>query len=239
MELLKDAFRAVQRNLGSLLLYIFFGAAMSFARILSNKWFEALDKETLSPLIENGFPIISKIIIAAGYALLLCVVFARIGREIDRPFWKVESDREAIRRFFSLWFILLLISILCGDLIGQLITDSPKDGQILSLVWLFGNSFLIQVGGAIMFYGHCRKEEIAQAMSTLLHQLPLTLLAALVSFFFNSLVIEIMRAGILPDLVTPVLDIIEGYGFCVVFAFTWLICMRHRDEESEDEDFDF
>lgn len=239
MQLLNEAFRAVQRNLGALLAYIFFSALMSFARVLSNKWFEALDKETVSPFVENGFPIISNVLIAAGYALLLSVVFARMGREIDRPFWKVESDREAIRRFFQLWFILILISILFGDIVGQLIVHSPDDGQIFSILWLCGNSFLILIGGAIMFQSHCRKDEIAQAMGTLLHQLPLTLLAALVSFFFNSLVIEIMRAGILPDLATPILDIIDGYGTCLVFAFIWLICMRHRDEESEDEDFDF
>jgi len=239
VQLLKEAFRAVQRNLGPLVSYIFFSAVMTFIRILTNKWIEALDKETLSPLIEHGFPFARDILVAAGYAILISIVFARMGREIDRPFWKIETDREAVRRFFKLWFILFLLNILAMDLVGKMIVASPDEGQLLAVMWLVGYSFLVLIGGSIMFYGHCRKEEIAQAMSTLLNQLPLTLLAAIVSFFFNSLVLEILRTGILPDLATPALDIIEGYGFCLVFAFTWLICMRNRDEESEDEDFDF
>lgn len=212
---------------------------MGYIRILTNKWFESLDKETLSPIIEHGYPFASDVLIAAGYAFAMCIVFGRIGREIDRPFWKIDSDWEVLRRFFNLWFILVLISILVIGLVGQFLEASTEEGQILFFIWLFGNSFLIQFGGAIMFYGHCRKEEIAQAMSTLMHQLPLTLLAALVSFFFNILVINILAEQILPKWGTPAVDIIDGYGTCVVFAFTWLICMRHRDDESEDEDFDF
>ena len=239
MQLLNEAFRAIQRNLGPLIFYICVGAGMGFIRILTNKWFESLDKETISPLLASGYPIASDILIAAGYAFALCIVFARMGREIDKPFWKLESDWEVLQRFYNLWFILILMSILALRVSDQLAADSPEEGQLVFFLWLFGNSFLIQTGGAIMFYGHCRKEEIALAASTLLRQFPLILLAALVSLFFNMLVLTILAEQVLPAWATPMLDIIDGYGTCLVFAFTWLICMRNRDEESEDEDFDF
>jgi hypothetical protein len=241
VDLLNEAFRAVQRNIGALLFYICFTGGMSVARLLTDTWFESLDKETISPLLETGYPLLTEILLAAGYALALSVVFARMGREIDQPFWKVDSDWEALRRFFNLWFILVLLNILLANQANQLAADggTQSEGVALYLFSLLLNSLLIQIGGAIMFYGHVQKEEIGQAFTTLLHQFPRVLLAALVSFFFTILVLSIMSDEILPKWATPTLQIIDGYGTCLVFAFTWLICMRHRDEESEDEDFDF
>lgn len=239
--MIKEAFAAVQRNRRSLLLYVAIIFGLHSVKLLCDYFLGQVAEAEIPPTVEHAYAFVSDIVAAAVYAVAQCTAFARIGREMDRPFWKIEGDGEALRRFFKLWFLLDLAGILLLRIVDGY--ASELDGESISVVlfffWIIIAVLLVPFGASVMFYGQVGKEEVLRAATTLIDQLPRTMLVLLMGYVIASIVIGIQMAGILPPWATPSLAILDGFGDCLIFCAVWLICIYHRDEDAEGPDLDF
>lgn len=191
------------------------------------------DIESLSTLYLVASGLITTGVFSIGQAL----AFLRLGREIDKPFWKIESNFSTFIRFFSFWFTLNLITLTLQLLI--IVPEIPADTkESLFICWLLFITTVIPFGATVMFYGIPGREEMAQACSTMIAQLPYYCAIFICTFFLYFYLIQIQASG-LPDLALPLLEIIFVYIECVVFAFCWELCKKQRDELEHPDDFDF
>lgn len=250
MEILRDAAQAVQRNLSALFQYLAFIAGyslmMSALRVYVLSRFGPEDASMLKNISVLAVLLAGTAWIAAAQAL----VFTRMGREIDKPLWKVRDAAEGFRRFYMLWFEFnLIVHTLNWVLIVNV--DSPAF-QVFKLVallaFLSAAIVLVPFGACIMFHGRFSWETLGESLAPLAKQFPRALPIFLVTFiqiylgFYIGVRLEPDTAEpTLLDLTTAIqlaTDVALGYLDCLAFAATWLVCVV--DRESPDEiDLDF
>lgn len=236
--MIPEAFAAIQRNRVALLIYVGIVMSVYSAQLVGDTVVEAR-KDTIAPVYLNAYTFAADLLIAASYALAQCIAFARIGRELDKPLWKVETSFESLKRFFNLWFILMLVLMLLVRLAGRA-GDAGNEtmAYLLSFTWFTAALFAVPFGSAIMFYGRAGKDEIAKALDTFSHQFPRMLLLLFVVLIILSAVMALQDLG-LPKGLQPIISLVDGFGDCFIFACTWIVCMHHRDDDDADSDFDF
>lgn len=234
---MKDAFEAIQRNYVALAIYA--GSLVAFSLIMM------LLRDFVVYPVEDAEPIplydlSSLIVTAVLYALVQSVAFARLGREMDRPFWKIETDGEAIRRFFMLWFVLDLANFAAIHLINFLVESQGVLSSAVSLfyLWMVAAACIVPIGAAVMFHGRAGPQEVGAGLSALVGEFPRTLLIVVMALMI--LVLALGLQEVIPDWAMPMLVVVDAYADFFIFASTWLLCMTHRDrEEDDDPDFDF
>lgn len=242
--MLREAFAAVQRNYTAYFLYLAIhvpvNAAIFYLWVL---WLTPMSEELdsgLVRLVDVGTSVISAVV----WALAQCIVFARIGRDMDRPDWKVSSDKESIKRFFAFWLLLDLGIFLIVQLQAAAITSfgSEELAQMMELVKMLYAIMVVPLGAAVMFHGHVGRKEIGKAFSVLFAEFPFTLVAMMIALCSHvvlmSLLVSLITAGGRSLAAFPVVDIVDKYVDCFVFSCVWFICMRNREQES-DSDLDF
>ena len=236
-----QAFASVQRNASALFIYLAIALSIHISRLVSDLYLVGPIKDKVSPAILYGYEFLGDLVLAAGYAMAQCIAFSRIARDLDKPLWKVESDGEAARRFFSLWFVLGLINVTIyrTSVVGAASQGDSSFPAFLGVLWFMFAVLMVPVGAAIMFCGKTGLAEVGQGLSTLMHQLPRTFVVVLGAYAAASLIMAIQQDANLPDWARPGIAVLDGYADCVIFSGTWLICMAHRDEDFEDSDFDF
>lgn len=170
-------------------------------------------------------------------AVAATVAFSRLGRELDRPLWKVPGDVEALRRFFTPWFIMLLALTAAQRL--AIVASLSLGDETLYLVSLMvlvaGNAFMFVAGACIMFHGRHEWGELGEALQPVsrfpAHMLLLVLLG-FVGYMLLLLAMETLPplARLLPMAASLPID-------ALIFAGAWEVCRLHRDAPPE-EDFD-
>ena len=241
MAILRAAFQALQRNYGPLLFYIGVGFAVYSARLSLDTLVIAPRSEEIAENILRLYSIAIDIAAVAVVALAQTIAFSRMGREIDKPMWRVADDLDAVRLFYKLWLLLGLVNIAAVRFRDILLvrTEEAAVQVMLVMMWLTGAVLLILFGSAVMFYGRVGRQEVGEAASTMTRQFGYTLLIVIVGFFFRFILIDLQLD--LPLWARPALAIADGYLECLLFASMWLVCIYHRDEydHPDDEDFDF
>ncbi len=178
------------------------------------------------------------ILYPACWALAASVTFSRLGRELDKPLWKLPGDREAVRRFFLPWFILFLIVILSHRVLDFAVarTESLEAAFFgLLLVFLLG-AWVIPIGACIMFLGYPGRAGLAETLTPLGRFFSTTILFVGFGFFVSwaSLFLFLeLHSRFLPLILC--VDLIQGYCDCVIFAGIWEICRMHRNYPAEPD----
>ncbi|MCC6144911.1 MAG: hypothetical protein IT368_13985, partial [Candidatus Hydrogenedentes bacterium] len=107
MALLNDALMALRRNYQLVLAFLVVALLLS----VGNKQLGqvlGLDQENLPPLA-GLLGIVLSLATLAVYSATCAIIFARLGKDMDRPIWKCADDSEALRRYFEPWFLLNLV----------------------------------------------------------------------------------------------------------------------------------
>ena len=241
MAILRAALQALQRNYAPLLLYIGVVCAVYSARLALDTLVIAPNSENLAENFTQIYSIAIDILAVAIVAMAQTIAFSRIGREIDKPMWRVEGDRDAIGLFYKLWLLLGLMNITAVRFLDIAVagTDEAAVQFTLAILWLTGAVLIVPFGAAVMFYGRVGRQEVGEAVSTMFRQFPYTFLIALVGIFAAMFLITLQPD--LPLWARPALAIAHGYVDCLLFAAMWLVCIYHRDEyvHPDDDDFDF
>lgn len=241
MAILRSAFLALQHNLGPLFFYLCVGFVVYSARLAIDILVIEPMGEDISETFTRFYGITAEIIAVSIIAFSSTIAFSRIGRDIDRPMWRVEDDREALRRFYGLWLLLGLGNIAALRIldIAAASTDEESIRFLLAMIWLSGAVLMVPFGCAVMFYGRVKRQEVGEALATMLRHIPYVLLFSMIGIFFG-----FMFIGLQPDLpiwARPALAIADAYLDCFLFACMWLVCIYHRDdyEQPDNQDFDF
>ncbi len=245
---MRDAVRALHENYRPVLLY------MSLVALLKTGE-GALQKLVLDPIAETTsdsrmgmYLILTRIALVAGVALGDTVLLSRIGREVDKPYWRVPDDREALRRFYRLWLLLGLANLVYLQLTEQLTGGDPEHPAtfFVFLSYIMLVVLLHAFGTTVMFYGNVTRDEVGEAYRTMSRHaqsiLGLCLLGILAAFLLQ-VFYALIVFGKLPlpaELgAGALLAAMDGYISCFLFAYMWLVCRYDRDDYERDrEDFD-
>ncbi len=241
MAILRAAFQALQRNYGPLLFYIAVGFVVYSARLSLDALVIAPRSEEMPENILRLYLMAMDVAAVALVALAQTIAFSRIGREIDKPMWRVADDLDAVRLFYKLWLLLGLLNVVAIRFLEIVAAQSDEAATqlMVHMMWLAGTVLLFLLGTAVMFYGRVGRQEVSEAVSTMGRQFPYTLLILILGFFLRFFLIELQPN--LPIWERPALAIADGYLDCLLFASMWLVCIYHRDEyeHPDDEDFNF
>lgn len=187
-------------------------------------------------------------VLAAGVGLLQAVVFARLGKSIDRPLWKCRDDREAVRRFFLLWFILNLGMIALEQLHANALDwRAAEPAMLLEILYFFAFVLVLPIGICVMYSGRLEWTALPETLRPLGRQLPLTLRVMALMALQLALQIALQKAfaGQFKDrsaILIPALTIAPAaFLDCLAFCAMWRVCMIHRQSGDEDtgDFFDF
>lgn len=238
---------SVQRNLPAALVYV---AAITLLHLTLFAGLLAVGGDVVSegvpPFPVQVYDLVGGLVTAAAIAALQTVVFARMGREIDRPLWRSPDAADALRRFFQLWLILNLVTVALDQLL-QLAYRQNAEAALVFLVFLYGLVVLlsIPVGACIMFSGAFEWKELGTSLAPLVQQAPRTLVLIMLNLFQILLLFELVRLRSIraeePAVfwtVYTLAPVAMAYLDCVVFAGAWHLCIEHRNAD-QDVDFDF
>jgi len=253
----REAAVALRQNGRSVLFYLV--ACMAIAAIST-----VVDLVVLAPAPDAApdrffsFVVILRSIgLVAISSIANTIFFARIGREMDKPNWRIADDADALRLFYRFWFLLGLLVLVYQQVLEPLLLRTEDQGaQIFLVCTLFLWATLLSVFGAfVMFYGRAARAELTQAFTTLGHNIvpiiAISLFGVLAGLFLISAhagSVTIGRGATAMTstdyaarfLVDMLIGAVDALVSCFIFAYAWLVCIFHRDhfEESRD-DFDF
>ena len=190
----------------------------------------------------------SRIVLVAFVAVADTICFSRIGREVDKPYWRVPDDREAFVRFYRLWLLLGLANLVYLQIIERAVGGNEERAGAFFL----GVSFLIWIvllhalGSAIMFHGRVARDEVSEAFAVMGRHAQRVMGLCLFGIVAGILLAETHTSMMNAELPLPfeltagaLLAAIDGYVSCLLFAFMWLVCRYDRDHfERDREDFD-
>jgi hypothetical protein len=245
MPLFKEAIQAVERNIAAIGIYVAILVALSLANLLYLLVFgtSGTAEPTQQQLL---FGTIFDVIFALIAAIAQTLAFSRIGKDIDRPLWKVSGDREALQRYFVIWAVIGIFTVAVYRVLSMLggFLDNDEFKLFALLVYIGMSSLATPIGACLMFARKPPLQEAPHALIPLMEQLPYTLLIATGNFawFFFSI---FEGAQLFEDpsstrlqIIFLAMSIVTVFIDCVVFALVWLMCKDHRDNAGED-DFEF
>jgi len=242
VSVLGEGFRAVQRNLPALGIYLVFSVGISSSTLLGDHLVGLpLEEGAQVPPLLQLYGLGSDVLLALGMALGQVMAFSRIGMEIDRPLWKCSGDREALRRFFVLWLMLNLAQIASYRLLDwiHLASNGTQSLPMFLLVVMPVAILSTPMGACVMFFGRFQWSTLGKSLVPLVNEFPKTMVlvcfAGLMFFFAQFMILNVPQRWL-----WPVLDVVFGYFECVIFSAAWLICMINREAVGEGEDpYDF
>ena len=184
----------------------------------------------------KNYLLLSGIITAIYFAIAQAIAFPIFGREIDKPLWKIPPTLVNFFKFFSFWFALHLLSLMLRLLIFQ--SDLVFEEQFnLYMTWLMFTTTILPLGATVMFYGDTSWTGIKQSLTTMFGQFPYYLGVCIITFFIYIYIHEIYPS--LPNYALPIIELIGALIDCIIFAYCWEVCKKHRDELENMDDLDF
>lgn len=242
LALVADALQSLKRSPAIVAGYVLFCCG---SELIVRLLLQLLPEST--PELEG--PAWARLVVLAAYVVLAVIVsaaqavlFARLGKAIDKPLWKCEDDREALHRFFSIWLLLnMLILLILRLMVVSRRQELEALGVMLELALMFGFALFFPIGTSVMYMKVEHWRDVPAALKTILSQFGLSLMVMFLGFFSYSYTVLMQGVfGNEPGTLVPVLVISMPVVFldCLSFAAMWRVCMIHRDSPPE-EDLDF
>ena len=159
---------------------------------------------------------------------------ARLGRAMDRPLWKCHVPGEALRRFFTPWFILTLGPMVIRNFQVQM--TSPDAYFTIEMFMMLLGLLIVPVGACIMFSGALVWEELGETLAVIPRQFRLflpVLAVSLVQYILQQAADDLLPRGLhayrafalTASLINVPMVLFDLLAFCMM----WRICMLDRD----------
>lgn len=242
LALVADAFQSLRRTQTTVALYLLVYCGFELVFRLAMLLLPESKPDLEGPAWVRLVALAAFVLFAIIASVVQAVLFARMGKAIDRPLWKCEDDGEALRRFFSIWLVLNMFMLLLFRLLAIADRQEIEAARvILALLLMSGYALFFPVGVSAMYLKVTHWQEVPAALKTITSQFGLSLMVmflGLSSFTYTVLLQDVL--GNEPGIVTPLLAISAPVAFldCLSFAAMWRVCMIHRDNPPE-EDLDF
>lgn len=244
VEQVRVGFKFLRLNLGWVAIYV-----MTHVALILVLRFVTVNLPDVKP-VPSWIPLVRLVLqlgIVTGVSLMQALIFMRFGREIDKPLWKCENDREAIKRFFMVWFILNLVFNLVNQVeVKAWSTEQMELGAFFSLLMNIGAIVYIPIGASIMHWGRLEWKEMGVSLRPLWRHIELlfpVLMLGYLGYILQGVGLGVMQGmGVdlkttiaAPALVMVLPTLIELLAFTVM----WQACMANRNNPPDDNDFDF
>ncbi len=181
---------------------------------------------------------------------LQSIIFARIGVILEFPIWRCRDDKEALRRFFLLWFAinagLITINRLANIMAERGISDLSA---FLGGVGLIANIVYLPLGICWMYAGEKLSEDdsLLRVFRPITRQWGETIGMWIILSISLFIALFIMGLPILqePSIFTVIIKTLIIIPLAsidlIVFCWTWLLCIQCRiqglDEDISLDDF--
>jgi len=241
LELIRQALATTDRNPKPLVLYV---VVLAAASALAKGGLYLLGKGGVENIFLDptalAYTIVSAVLVAVLVSATQSVVFGMLGREIDRPLWKLSGSVEALRRFFPLWLVMNLVVVgLELSLQWVLVQiENTSLGALLLALWMMALVLYLPVGAGIMFWGKLEWDKLGEIFAPLLRQIGRTLQIILLSLGVSMLSLYLLSVTAGLPWLTPAVVVIGGYFDCVIFSGIWLVYLFDR-QNPEEVDIEF
>lgn len=240
-RLLADAWNDLRRNLAPLAIYLGLVMLVSTAYRGANEIAGSfVPEDGPAPPWLPAYQVIADLFIAAGYAAVQASVFSAMGREIDRPLWKSPGLKDALRRFFMVWFLLNLAMIAVIRM--QVSANSAGlAGLVLWLEFLLMLFFVfaVPIGACVMYWGRLNWRELPEALAPIGRMLPLTMAVFMLTFsqfVLHFFLVQLVPKGVIGSIpAMAIADVPFAFLDCFAFAAMWRLCMAHRNADFEND----
>ena len=236
VNVLREAIQVVHRNILCVFVYALISVLADGVRLGGDSLARLLLHVEAPDALPAAYYLFADVALSAVYALIQTLIFTWLGREIDKPLYKIAVPGEAMKRFFAMWLLFGLVSLTLFRLsLSQHTADNLELAQVLLLAFVMFEAFSIPVGACVMFRGSFEWRSLLDALSPLWRQFHAALGVLLVSLMQVLLVLGLIvwlapyRALLL------LVDVAAAYLACLVFAGVWLVCMSDRDSDDEPE----
>lgn len=182
---------------------------------------------------------------AVVISIAQAVYLSMLGAAIDRPLWKYKGAKDALSRFFILWFIINLLLLTLFDIQARLMSANLKDtAAFLEFVILAVHVVALPAGACIMHWGTLQWNEFGEAIRPLFRLFSLMLFPMVIGFIQFTLasarlfaLTDTIFVNLIFLTITDIpLVMIDAY----IFALVWRICMYHRSLPPDTENpFEF
>ncbi|MBI2426012.1 MAG: hypothetical protein HYV27_24520 [Candidatus Hydrogenedentes bacterium] len=249
MELLEEGWKTIKRMPRLVVGYILWWLLITVVYRVCSEAARSLEGGNASAvaLLRLG----GLVALAASGAVLQSIYFAAIGREVDKPLWKCPAAGEAVRRFFLIWFLLILI-LLTTEQFMSIAAERGDEQAFAALlpIYIFLSAIYFPIAACIMFWGRLNWQELGEALLPMLREMSNVILVMFIMFVNIMLQITVPAAfAPLLDSETPLapqnlllpalLSIPSGLLDCLSFVIMFRICMIHRTTDYDSDDFDF
>ncbi len=191
---------------------------------------------------------INDILLCAGIGAIQAVCFARLGAKLDAPIWRCESDKEALERFFLLWFAVNIAIVTISNLVGTF-EDYGYSGfsNLFALLSIFALFVYMPLSICWMHSGEkaVEEEEIFRVFRPITRQMgeSVGMWAIIGGSILASMYIFSLDIFAQQNLTTALLKAMLIVPFSavdiVVFCWVWNLCIEYRNSRLDDEyDFD-
>lgn len=240
MELIRDAINAVQKNLEALGIYMGIALVTSVAANFANSWMGAPPENPYADPGLVAYEVVLNLFLVFTTALRQSIAFSRLGKDIDRPLWKISGDLEAVKKYLPLWAGLNAIVILIQVLMNWSVSTfggSAASG-FLFIAMVLAVILYIPAGASLMFLRSAEWTHLPEAARPLLRQFLKTLTILALTGVLFLLQISLISGTENQPWLRSLVDIAFAYFDCVIFSAVWLVCMYDR-QAPEEVDLDF
>lgn len=240
MELIRDAVNAVQKNLDALGIYVGIMLVASTTATYANSWMAVPAENPYADPNLIAYEVALNLFLVFSAAIAQSIAFARLGKNIDRPLWKISGDLEAIKLYLPLWAGLNAIVILVQALTTWSVATFGGSGVsgVLFILMVLAVIVYIPVGAALMFLRTPDWTHLPEAVRPLFRQFSKTLVILAMTGLLFLLQISLISGMEGQPWLRPLVDIAFAYFDCVIFSAVWLLSMYDR-QAPEEVDLDF
>jgi hypothetical protein len=172
LRILGDAVEAVQRNLYALALYVAVTVGFSIAGQIANYALGGPPEEAYASGAWTAYLLGLDAVFLVAIGLAQAVVFSRLGKDIDRPLWKITGNAEAVKRYFLLWLALNAAATALDRVALWSHTVLGNDALTATLALFHAVVIVVHIpiGAAIMFLGPFEWRKLPECLRPLWRQ---------------------------------------------------------------------
>ncbi len=231
-------------------IYIFIHTATIFLYELLSLNLELSSGNLPTHVLLSLIDILRELALCSILGALQSIIFARLGVILEFPIWRCRDDKEALRRFFLLWFGINVGLITINRVANIMAERGISDiAYLLGAVGLIANIVYLPLAICWMYSGEKLAEDdsffrvfrpITRQWGETLGMWVILVVSLLLALFLLGL--PVFQENSIFTVLIKTLIIIPLAGVDIlVFCWTWLLCIQCRiqglDEDISLDDF--
>jgi len=185
-----------------------------------------------------------ELILCAILGALQAIIFPRMGAILDFPVWRCRDDKEALRRFFILWFGVN-VALVTLNRVSTIFADKGYSDLVYLIegLSLFANIVYLPLTICWMYSGEKLTEDdsffrvfrpITRQWSETIGMWGIIIISIFISIFVLGLPIFEEPSVLTAILKTLIIIPLAGIDI-LVFCWTWLLCIQSRIHGLDDD----